>query len=167
MTEHVIYDLLVILAAGLIAGVVCKRLRVPVLIGYILVGVLVGAGGLGLIREQSHDIGQLAEAGVFLLLFAIGLEFSPDELLGLGRHLLVGGSVQMALVAAPVAGVLIAVGLDWRSAVLLAAAVAFSSTVLVFKTLAEWGRTSTPAGRRAIGILLFQDAAPRVPAAWV
>ena len=157
MTDNVIYDLLVILSAGLIAGVVCKRLRVPVLIGYILVGVLIAAGGLGLIREKSHDIEQIAEAGVFLLLFAIGLEFSLDELLGLGRHLLVGGSVQMVLVAAPVAGVLMVFGLDWRSAVLLATAVAFSSTVLVFKTLAEWGRTSTPAGRRAIGILLFQD----------
>lgn len=157
MTDNVIYDLLVILAAGLIAGVVCKRLRVPVLIGYILVGVLIADGGLGLIREKSHDIEQLAEAGVFLLLFAIGLEFSLDELRRLGRHLLVGGSVQMVLVAAPVAGVLLAFGLDWRSAVLLAAAVAFSSTVLVFKTLAEWGRTSTPAGRRVIGILLFQD----------
>jgi len=92
MTDNVIYDLLVILAAGLIAGVVCKRLRVPMLIGYILVGVLIAAGGLGLIREKSHDIEQLAEAGVFLLLFAIGLEFSLDELLGLGRHLLVGAA---------------------------------------------------------------------------
>ncbi len=159
MTDNVIYDLLVILTAGLIAGVVCKRLRVPTLIGYILVGVLIAGGGLGLIREKSHEIAQLAEAGVFLLLFAIGLEFSLDELLGLGRHFLVGGSVQMMLVAAPVAGVLLVFGLDWRSAILLAAAVAFSSTVLVFQTLAEWGRTSTPAGRRAIGVLLFQDVA--------
>lgn len=159
MTDHVIYDLLIILTSGLIAGVVCKRLRVPVLIGYILAGVLITGGGLGLIREQSQDIQKIAEAGVFLLLFAIGLEFSLDELLGLGRHLLVGGSVQMGLVAVPAAGGLMAMGLEWRSAVLLALAVAFSSTVLVFKTLAEWGRTSTAAGRRAIGILLFQDVA--------
>jgi len=159
MSDNVIYDLLVILTAGLVARIVGKRLRVPVLIGYILVGVLIGAGGLGLIHEQSHDIEKLAEAGVFLLLFAIGLEFSLDELLRLGRHLVVGGSVQMALVAAPAAGILLAYGLDWQSAVLLSFAVAFSSTVLVFKTLADWGRTSTPAGRRAIGILLFQDVA--------
>jgi len=157
MTDNVIYDLLVILASGLIAGVVCKRFRVSVLIGYILVGVLISPGGIGLIREQSGDIEQLAEIGVFLLLFAIGLEFSLDELLGLGRHLVIGGSAQMTLVAAPVAIVLIGFGLDSRSALLLAAAVAFSSTVLVFKTLAEWGQTSTPAGHRVIGILLFQD----------
>lgn len=159
MTENVIYDLLVLLAAGLIASLVCRRLRFPVLIGYILVGVLIGADGLGLIQEENHTIQQFAEAGVFLLLFAIGLEFSLDELLGLGRHLLVGGCVQMLLVAIPVGGTLVACGLDWRSAALLGAAGAFSSTVLVFKTLAEWGRTSAADGRRAIGILLFQDAA--------
>jgi CPA2 family monovalent cation:H+ antiporter-2 len=132
-------------------------LRVPVLIGYILAGVLIAGARLVQVGERSEHVGQLAEAGVFLLLFAIGLEFSLDELLQLGRHLLVGGSVQMFLVAAPVAAVLLVFDLDWRSAVLLGSAVAFSSTVLVFKTLAEWGRTSTPAGRRAIGILLFQD----------
>jgi CPA2 family monovalent cation:H+ antiporter-2 len=159
MSDHVIYDLLVIIAAGLFAGVVCKRLRVPVLIGYILVGVLISSSGIGLIAETSSDVAHFAEVGVFLLLFAIGLEFSLDELLGLGRHLFIGGSVQMGLVAAPVAGGLYLLGLDWQAAALLAAAVAFSSTVLVFKTLAEWGRTSTPAGRRAIGVLLFQDVA--------
>ncbi len=159
MTDNVIYDLLVILATGLLAGVVCKRLRVPGLIGYILVGALIAPGGLGLIREQSGDIEQFAEIGVFLLLFAIGLEFSLDELLGLGRHLVIGGCAQMVLVAAPVAIVLMMLGMDSRSALLLAAAVAFSSTVLVFKTLAEWGQASTSAGRRAIGILLFQDVA--------
>jgi CPA2 family monovalent cation:H+ antiporter-2 len=159
MTDNVIYDLLVILAAGLVAAVVCRRLRFPVLIGYILAGVLISAGGLGVTEGRSEQISQLAEAGVFLLLFAIGLEFSLDELLALGRHLFIGGSVQMALVAGPVAAALWALDTDWQTALLLAAAVAFSSTVLVFKTLAEWGRTSTPAGRRAIGILLFQDVA--------
>jgi CPA2 family monovalent cation:H+ antiporter-2 len=71
MSDNVIYDLLVILTAGLIAGLACKRLRVPVLIGYILVGVLIGAGGLGLIHEQSHDIEKLAEAGVLLRQLAL------------------------------------------------------------------------------------------------
>lgn len=159
MSDRVIYDLLVILAAGLVAGVACKRLRAPVLIGYMLVGVLIGSGGLQLVRHQSHDVEHLAEAGVFLLLFAIGLEFSLEELLRLGRHLVIGGSVQMTLVGAPVAAVLALCGFEWSRAILFAAAASFSSTVLVFKTLAEWGRTGTPEGRRAIGVLLFQDVA--------
>ncbi len=100
MTDNVTYDSLAMLAVGLIAGVTCKRFNVPVLIGYILVGALIAPAGLGLIREQSQDIEQLAEAGVFLLLLAIGLEFSLNELLGLGKHLAVGGSVQMVLVTA-------------------------------------------------------------------
>ena len=157
MTDNFIYDLLVILAAGLVAGLICKRLRVPSLIGYMLIGVLIGPGGLGWVREKTHDIGQMTEVGVFLLLFAIGLEFSLDELVRLGRRLIVGGTIQMTLVAAPIMGLLMAVGLPWRASWLLATAAAFSSTVLVFKTLAEWGRTSSPAGRRAIGIVLFQD----------
>jgi CPA2 family monovalent cation:H+ antiporter-2 len=72
---------------------------------------------------------------------------------------LIGGSLQMLLVAVPVAACLLAIGMDWRPAVLLAAATSFSSTVLVFKALSEWGHSSLPHGRRAIGILLFQDAA--------
>ena len=77
----------------------------------------------------------------------------------LGRHLLVGGSVQMLLVSVPVAWLLNWNGFSWQTSALLGAAVAFSSTVLVFKTLSEWGRSSSSSGRRAIGILLFQDVA--------
>ena len=152
-------DLLIILTAGLFAGLLSKSLRIPTLVGYMLIGVLIGNGGIGLIREKTIEVEHLAELGVFLLLFAIGLEFSLDELLRLGRHLLVGGSVQMLLVAIPAGGALIAMGYDWQVALIFACAVAFSSTVLVFRTLAGWGQTGSPTGRRMIGVLLFQDAA--------
>jgi CPA2 family monovalent cation:H+ antiporter-2 len=152
-------DLLTILTAGLVAGLLCKRFGISLLIGYLLMGVLLGDGVLGWINADNHEVEYLAEAGVFFLLFAIGLEFSPRELGRLGRHLLVGGSVQMLFVSGPLLLVFLAVGLAWQSAILLAAALAFSSTVLVFKSLAEWGQTTTPHGRRAIGVLLFQDVA--------
>ncbi|MGY8768845.1 MAG: cation:proton antiporter domain-containing protein [Pirellulales bacterium] len=157
MNDHVIYDLLFILTSGLIAGLVCKQLRIPILIGYMLVGILLTASGI--VQEKSEYIGQLAEAGVFFLLFAIGLEFSLDELLRLSRHIFVGGSVQMLLVVIPVSILLFLIGFDWKTAILIGTAIAFSSTVLVFKTLAEWGLTNTKDGRHAIGILLFQDIA--------
>ncbi len=159
MSSTLVYDLLIILAAGLIAGLVCRWLRVSVLIGYLVVGVLVGTGALGWVSDDQHEIEYIAEAGVFLLLFSIGLEFSLDELGRLGRNLIIGGSVQMLVVALPVATLLLTLGLEWQPAILIAAAVSFSSTVLVFKALAEWGHSSLPHGRRAIGILLFQDAA--------
>ena len=155
-------DLLIILTAGIVAGVACKRLGVPTLIGYMLIGVVIGHGGIGLVQEVAggvNHIEHLAEAGVFLLLFAIGLEFSLDELIRLSRHILIGGATQMLLVAGPVMGLLCLGGYDWQLGLVLAAAAAFSSTVLVFKTLAEWGRTSSAAGHSSIGILLFQDGA--------
>jgi len=147
------------LTAGLAAGLVCQRIHPPTLIGYMLIGAAIGSGGFGLLPERTVEVDYLAEVGVFLLLFSIGLEFTLDELIRLGRHLLIGGGVEMLLVAGPLAVGLIYLGLAWQAAVIVGGAAAFSSTVLVFKTLAEWGQTSSPAGRRAIGVLLFQDAA--------
>lgn len=159
MEGTLVYDLQIILSAGLLAALACRWLHVSVLVGYLLVGVVVGKGFLGWVTDEHHQIHYLAEAGVFLLLFSIGLEFSFDELGRIGRNLIIGGSVQMLLVAFPVGGFLLAIGMDWRPAVIIAAATAFSSTVLVFKALSEWGHSSLPHGRRAIGILLFQDVA--------
>lgn len=159
MANTLIHEILIVLAAGLIAGLVCRRLRVSVLIGYLVVGAIVGKASLGWVTDDRHQIEYIAEAGVFLLLFTIGLEFSVGDPKTLGRNLFVGGSVQMLLVAVPVVAVLMAMGMEWQPAVLLASATAFSSTVLVFKALSERGHSSKPHGRRAIGILLFQDAA--------
>ncbi|TWT55390.1 Inner membrane protein YbaL [Thalassoglobus neptunius] len=159
MSGVIIDDLLLILTAGLIAGLICRRIQLSVLVGYLLVGACLGEGGLRWIQDEHHQLEYLAEAGVFLLLFAIGLEFSLDELLKLGTNLLIGGGVQMLLVAVPVTGFLFSMGMGWSSALIMGPAVAFSSTVLVFKALSERGEVSKPHGRRAIGILLFQDMA--------
>ncbi|MEW4487153.1 cation:proton antiporter [Thalassoglobus sp. JC818] len=159
MSGVIIDDLLLILTAGLIAGLICRRIQLSVLVGYLLVGACLGEGGLRWIHDEHHQLEYLAEAGVFLLLFAIGLEFSLDELLKLGTNLLIGGGVQMLLVAVPVIAFLVSIGMGWSSALIIGPAVAFSSTVLVFKALSERGEVSQPHGRRAIGILLFQDMA--------
>ena len=159
MPPAALLDLLVILAAGLVAALVCRRLGISTIVGYLVIGALLGEGALGWVRSGQHEIGSLAEAGVFLLLFSIGLEFSLEELMRLGRHLLIGGSAQMLLVGVPVS-----VGLHWAGAsveatLALSAAVAFSSTVIVFNTLSNVGQFATRHGKRVIGILLFQDLA--------
>jgi len=147
------------LAAGLLAGIVCRLISVSVLIGYLLVGTLLGQGLLGWVSGEQHQLEQFAEVGVFLLLFTIGLEFSLDDLPQLGRFFLIGGVLQMVLVAVPVACGLLWLGYGWQAAGLIAAAISFSSTVLVFKALSEWGQAEQPHGQRAIAILLFQDVA--------
>ena len=159
MLPQLVYDLLIILASGLCAGLVCRRLGISVLVGYLVIGTLIGESGFGWITDKQHEVEYIAEAGIFLLLFSIGLEFSLEELLDLGRDLTIGGSVQMLLVAAPVTIMMLLMGIEWRTATLIAVSMSFSSTVLVFKALSEWGQTALPHGRRAVGILLFQDAA--------
>lgn len=159
MTEPFIYELLIVLTFGLVAGLISRRLGLPTLVGYLVAGALLGHGSLDWVSRETHEIEYLAEAGVFLLLFSIGLEFSLEELSQMRRHLLVGGVVQMLLCSVPAGLALWWMDFSPSACVLLAAAVAFSSTVLVFKALSEAGQAERPDGRRAIGILLFQDAA--------
>ncbi len=153
----IVGDLLIILTAGLVAGLICRRLGVSLLIGYLVVGSVIG--GLGLVNDESPDLPHLAEAGALLLLFAVGIEFSPGELKRLGRFFLVGGPLQMLLVAVPLVLVTRLFGFSWNAAILAGSAGALSSTVLVFRSLVELGQTATPHGRGAIGVLLFQDIA--------
>lgn len=154
-----VQDLLIILAAGFLIGVCCRKLGISVLVGYLAIGALLGQEVLGLVKDSEHYVEHFAEAGVFLLLFSIGLELSFDELAKMGRWMAIGGALQMALVAAPIAAVLTYLGFQWRATFLLSLGLSFSSTVLVFKALAEWGQVNSPHGKRAISILLFQDMA--------
>ena len=154
-----IEQLLILLTTGLVAGLLCRAWNLPPLMGYLAVGAIIGNGALNWVPAEEAEIRHLAELGVFFLLFSIGLELSPDELRRMSRHLLTGGPVQMLLVAIPLTFALLWMGWNAASSVLVAAALAFSSTVLVFKALGELGQTSTSIGRRAIAILLFQDAA--------
>lgn len=152
-------DLLIVLSAGLLAGALCKRLGVSLLVGYLVVGALIGNGVLRLVTQENHELEYLARAGALLMLFSVGIEFSLAELVRMSRYFLVGGAVQMALVGVTLTAVCMAFGMTPNAAVLAGFAGALSSTVLVFKALAESGQTAAPHGRRAIGILLFQDVA--------
>lgn len=159
LVDRFVYDLLVILTAGFVSGAVCRRLGVSMLVGYLVIGALLGSGLFDWLRSRTHELDYLAEVGVLLLLFSIGIEFSLEDLVRISRTSLLGGTTQMILVAVPIAVTCVLFDLSWQSAALLGAAAAFSSTVLVFKALGEWGQTTSPHGRRAIAILLFQDAA--------
>lgn len=157
--EILTVDLLIVLSAGLIAGTVCKRIGVSMLVGYLVVGALIGGGVLNLVNQQDHELELLAHIGALLLLFSVGLEFSLEELMRLSRYSLFGGATQMILVAVPLTVVCMLFGMPVNAALLAGFAGALSSTVLVFKALAEWGQTASPHGRRAVAILLFQDVA--------
>ena len=154
-----INELLIILTTGLIAGVLCRRWSFTPLMGYLAVGVLIGPTMLGWVGNEEKEIEHLAELGVFFLLFSIGLELSMEELRRMSRFLIIGGPIQMGLTVIPASACLAAMGWAWPAAILVGSALAFSSTVLVFKALNELGQTNSEPGRRSIALLLFQDAA--------
>jgi CPA2 family monovalent cation:H+ antiporter-2 len=155
-TPPLFSDLLIILLVSVPVAFLCLRMKLPLLVGFMLTGILIGPYGLGLIRElEAIEI--LAEIGVILLLFTIGLEFSIRRLREIKNLVLVGGGLQVALTVLATAAVAMAFGRAFNQAVFFGFLVALSSTAIVLKSYADRQETDAPHGRAGIGILLFQD----------
>jgi monovalent cation:H+ antiporter-2, CPA2 family len=153
-------DIALILVAALLGGVVARWLRLPLILGYIAAGVLVGPNTFGPRVGDVHEIELLAEIGVALLLFTIGLHFSLGELAPVRRIALLGTPVQMALTIAFGYGVgRMMLDLGWVESVWLGALFSLSSTAVVLKTLGEQGVLGTLSARVMIGMLIVQDLA--------
>jgi len=157
MTDLVfLQDLVVILTASLVVVALLRRLQVPSIAGFIVAGTVVGPHALGLIQDL-HQVEMLAEFGVVLLLFGIGLELSLDRVRRLWRLIILGGGVQVIATILGVWGLSVLLGRDNRSGVLLGFVIAISSTAIVLRGLSKRRELETPHGRLALGILVFQD----------
>jgi CPA2 family monovalent cation:H+ antiporter-2 len=150
-------DLVILVAVAIPVVVVTQRLRVPTVVGFLLTGLAIGPYALGLIGE-TREVRGLAELGVLLLLFTIGLELSLSRIMRMRRLVLQGGGIQVVVTMIVVmvalrvvAGVPLAPGLFYGSLV------ALSSTAIVLRSYTERGEVDTPHGRVTLGILLFQD----------
>jgi CPA2 family monovalent cation:H+ antiporter-2 len=152
-------DIALILVAALLGGVVAQRLGLPLILGYILAGVIVGPNTGGPTVGEVHDIELLAEIGVALLLFTIGLHFSLDELAPVRRVALIGTAVQMSLTAVFGYGLGRLLGFGWQEAIWFGALLSLSSTAVVLKSLSEQGVMGTLSSRVTIGMLIVQDLA--------
>jgi CPA2 family monovalent cation:H+ antiporter-2 len=152
-------DIIIIIIAGLAGALVAHRLKQPLMLGYILAGILVGPFTGGVTVGDVHEIEKLAEIGVALLLFALGLEFSLKELKPVRSIALIGTPLQIVLTS--LLGYLIGRWLGWAAlpSVWLGALVAFSSTMVILKTLMNQGVMGTLSSRVMIGILIVQDLA--------
>lgn len=149
-------DLLIIFVVALLAVTALRRIGIPPIAGFIVSGILVGPGTLGLIRDV-HEVELLAEVGVVLLLFGIGLELSLDRLKRLWKPVVLGGSLQVGITVGLTVVVVWSSGLSWRSAALLGFIIAVSSTAIVLRALVARGEVDAPHGRLTLGILIFQD----------
>ncbi len=153
-------DFILVLVAGLIGGILARLLRLPMLVGYVIGGIFVGPHTAGPTVVQVHDIELLAEIGVALLLFSLGLEVSFRDLKPVRTVALIGGPIQIVLVVTLGAlAVLYGLRLSISESLWFGAMISVSSTMVVVKILAEEGRTSTLASRVMIGLLIVQDLA--------
>lgn len=159
MHYPILIDLTIVMALAVAAVYLCNRIKIPSIVGFLITGILAGPYGLGLV-SASEEIEVLAEVGVVLLLFIIGMEFSLSTFKQMKKQLLVGGGTQVGLT------VLLAGGLGYAllnrsfgAAVFDGMLVALSSTAIVLNLLQSRSELDAPHGRTSLGVLIFQDVA--------
>lgn len=156
MENELLRNLVVIFAVAVVIVMALRRIGVPSIAGFIIAGVLLGPNALGIIRDV-HEVEVLAEVGVALLLFGIGLELSLDRMRRLWRLILAGGALQVVSTIAVVVAVLQFSGFRLPNAVFFGCVIAVSSTAVVLAALRSRGDIDAPHGRVSLGILIFQD----------
>ena len=151
-------DILIIFALAIAVLLVCHRLRIPSIVGFLLTGLLAGPHMLGFVSDV-HNVEALAEIGVILLLFTIGIEFSLEQFVEMKRSVLLGGALQVAATFLAVVAAVVLLGRSGTEGIFLGFLVSLSSTAIVLKVLQERNEIASPHGRVALAILIFQDVA--------
>jgi len=151
-------DIILLIVAAFFCGLAFQRMGQPLILGYIVAGIVLGPHTAGLITN-THDIELLSEIGVALLLFALGLEFSLKDLKPVRKVALIGTPLQILLTIGLgfLAGRLL--GWQWRASLWLGALISLSSTMVILKTLMNQGRMGTLSSKVMIGMLIVQDLA--------
>lgn len=152
-------DLAYVFGAAVVGGGVARMLRQPMILGYVLGGILVGPFTPGISVSDVHHFEVLAEVGVILLMYSIGLEFSFDDLLKVKWIALIGGPIGVALSMGLGAAVGWLLGWPWQQGVAVGAIVAVASTMVLSRFLTERGLMQAESGRVMIGITLVEDLA--------
>ncbi len=150
--------LLILLAAAVGVVVLCRILKLPAMLGYLIVGVLIGPHALGWIPD-APETRHLAEFGVVFLMFSIGLEFSLARLRAMQKLVFGLGTAQVVATMILVMFSCLAFAMDWRAGLALGGILAMSSTAIVSKMLVERAELNAPHGQKIMGVLLFQDLA--------
>src|SRR5262245_41348408 len=149
-------DVLILLAVSIPVSFLCNKLKLPSIVGFLLTGMIVGPHAAGWIPE-TEAVRAMAEIGVVLLLFTIGVEFSFEQLFSQGPKFIWLGLAQVLITAAVTAVLSYAFGLPLRQGIFLGFLFALSSTAIVLRILADRSELDSPHGRLSVGILIFQD----------
>lgn len=156
MDFSILTDIVIIFALSTGVNLVFTRLKMPTVIGYLLTGIIAGPHLLSLVHGE-HEIEVLAEIGVVLLLFTIGLEFSLKHLLKIRKIVFLGGLLQVSITAGIFYIISHFYNLSWQTSLFIGFLVALSSSALVLKLLQERSELSSNYGRTVLGVLIFQD----------
>ncbi len=151
-------EALVFLAAAVICVPIAARLGLGSVLGYLIAGAAIGPWGLKLVAE-AESTQNLAELGVVLMLFVIGLELDPRRLLTMRKEVFGGGTLQLGICGTALAAATVGLGLPWQAALVAGLALALSSTAISIQAMTERNELTTPTGRLAFAVLLFQDIA--------
>jgi len=156
--DGILLSATIYLVAAVILVPICSRLGLGSVLGYLIAGVLIGPV-FGLVGSETQDLQHIAEFGVVMMLFLIGLELEPRALWDMRMRLLGLGGLQVTLTAGLIAAGCMAMGLNWTFAVAIGLTFSLSSTAIVMQSLAEKGLDKADGGRGSFSILLFQDIA--------
>lgn len=151
-------EILVLFSISVILLLLLNRFKIPSVVGYLIAGIIAGPFALGLVKD-SHQIEVLAEIGIILLLFSIGIEFSLKTLLKVKAMIFIGGTVQIVLTTVAISVIAILFGASLREAAFIGLLVSLSSTAIVLKVIQDNGTVDTPRGRISLAILILQDLA--------
>ncbi len=156
METDILRSLVIIFGVSALIVFALSRVKIPSLVGFLLAGVIVGPHGLGLLQD-THAVELMAEIGVVLLLFTIGIEFSLTRLMRMKRAVMAGGGAQVVLTIGLSALMSFAVTRSLNMSLFFGFLISLSSTAIVMKMLTEKGDIDSPHGRMMVGILIFQD----------
>lgn len=156
--DIILRDITIIFAVSTIVLLICAKIKIPGILGYLITGLLIGPNGLGFI-SNTENVTHMAEIGVILLLFTIGLEFSLKQLLALKRSALGGGMLQVLITSLFITLLCKIMGLSTELSIFIGMIIAPSSTAIVLKLLMERGEVESPYGRITTSVLIFQDIA--------
>ena len=154
----IIYDVSIIFGLAVMVLLVCSRLKIPTVLGFLITGVIAGPDALGL-TQNKENISIFAEIGIVFLLFSIGIEFSLKDLVRIKRQVFLGGFIQLLGTVSVFALLFFGFSIPFHEAMMLGLLFAFSSTAIVLKVLHELGKIQTEQGKSAMAVLVFQDIA--------
>ncbi|GAB4018488.1 monovalent cation:proton antiporter-2 (CPA2) family protein [Spirosoma koreense] len=159
MSNLVLEQAIIYLAAGVVFVPIAKRLGLGSVLGYLLAGMVIGPALLGLVGEEGKGVMHVAEFGVVIMLFLVGLELEPELLWKLRVPVVGLGGLQVLVTSLVVGGLGTLTGLPWQESFAIGMVMSMSSTAIVLQTMTEKGLIQTPAGQSTFSVLLFQDIA--------